>query len=88
MPPDRHNSQEVIFEFITLGHSVKASAVHVATGIEVSVVGPASSPQKELQRIALQKLKQRIERERRKSRTNSGDHGGDDGSNPGGGIIA
>lgn len=57
-------SREVIFEFIPMGGSVKATAVDVLTGVEVSVVGPSdSSAQKELERIALQKLLQRLVRE-------------------------
>lgn len=56
--------REVIFEFIPLGGTVKASAIDVLTGIEVSVVGPATPAARgELQRIALAKLKQRLARE-------------------------
>ena len=58
---DGGGGREVIFEFIPMGSSVKASAIDVATGIEVSVVGPATpSARAELQRIALMKLKQRL----------------------------
>ena len=47
-----------------MGGSVKASAVDVLTGIEVSVVGPATpAARAELQRIALMKLKQRLAKE-------------------------
>ncbi|MFZ3033922.1 MAG: hypothetical protein WA138_07915 [Parvibaculum sp.] len=76
MPPEGENKtpsqpsgsagggREVIFEFIPLGGSVKASAIDVLTGIEVSVVGPATLASRgELQRIALTKLKQRLARE-------------------------
>lgn len=57
-------SREVIFEFIPMGNSVKATAVDVLTGVEVSVVGPADpSSQRELERIALRKLLQRLVRE-------------------------
>ena len=56
--------REVIFEFIPLGSSVKATAIDVLTGIEVSVVGPATPAARgELQRIALMKLKQRLAKE-------------------------
>ena len=51
---------EVFFEFTAIGRSVKVSALDAATGIEVSVVGPASASQADLQRLALQKLKARI----------------------------
>jgi hypothetical protein len=51
---------EVYFEFTAIGRTVKVSALDAATGIEVSVVGPASASQADLQRLALQKLKARI----------------------------
>lgn len=56
--------REVIFEFIPMGGGVKATAVDVLTGIEVSVIGPAGPVgQRELERVALMKLKQRLVRE-------------------------
>ena len=51
---------EVYFEFTALGTSVKVAAIDAATGIEVSVVGPARASQADLQRLALQKLKARL----------------------------
>jgi hypothetical protein len=51
---------EVFFEFTAIGRTVKVSAVDAATGVEVSVVGPASASRLELQRVALQKLKARL----------------------------
>ena len=48
---------EVYFEFTAIGASVKVAAIDAATGIEVSVVGPARAAQADLQRLALQKLK-------------------------------
>ncbi len=64
-PPGKNGgSREVIFEFTPIGGSVKVTAIDVATGIEVAVVGPAAaSSQRELERIALQKLLHRMERE-------------------------
>jgi hypothetical protein len=57
-------SREVIFEFTPIGGSVKVTAVDVATGIEVSVVGPAGpASHRELERIALLKLQQRLGRD-------------------------
>lgn len=46
----------MLFEFTALGSSVKVSAVDVESGVEVSIIGPAHAPPKELQRVALQKL--------------------------------
>jgi hypothetical protein len=51
---------EVFFEFTAIGRTVKVSALDGATGIEVSVVGPATAAQADLQRLALQKLRARI----------------------------
>ena len=52
--------REVCFEFTTIGRTVKVSAIDVASGLEVSVVGPATASRADLQRLALQKLKTRL----------------------------
>jgi hypothetical protein len=51
---------EVYFEFVAIGRQVKVSAIDAASGIEVSVIGPASASQADLQRLALQKLQARL----------------------------
>lgn len=51
----------VIFEFIPLGNAVKVSAVDTATGVEVSIVGPANAPRDHLETVALKKLRWRLE---------------------------
>lgn len=48
---------QVIFEFISIGQSVKVSAIDVATGTEVSIVGAASATDAELKDVAYQKLR-------------------------------
>lgn len=53
----------VYFERIEIGASAKLVAVDAATGIEVTVIGPANTPQAALQKLALAKLKARIARE-------------------------
>src|SRR6185312_42699 len=35
--------REIIFEFVRVGGSVKVTALDVASGVEVSIVGPASA---------------------------------------------
>ncbi|HMK81819.1 MAG TPA: serine hydroxymethyltransferase [Xanthobacteraceae bacterium] len=55
--------RDVFFEFIAIGASVKVTAIDSQTGIEVSIVGPASAAQADLERLALQKLKARLARE-------------------------
>ena len=58
------NSDDVYFEFVAIGHSVKITAIHAASGVEVSVTGPASAARSDLERLALQKLVARLGRER------------------------
>lgn len=55
---------EVYLEFRPVGQQVKVSAIDAATGIEVSVFGPASTSQEDLKRIAVRKLQRRIEQEK------------------------
>ena len=50
---------EVIIELTRNGPYLKCSAIHVATGVEVSAVGPVAEP-KGLERIALAKLKRAL----------------------------
>jgi hypothetical protein len=57
---DLSNSNEVYFELIAIGHSVKVTAIHAASGTEVSVVGPASAARSDLERLAIQKLAARL----------------------------
>ncbi|WP_453977894.1 DUF6898 family protein [Brevundimonas sp. Marseille-Q4549] len=51
---------EVIVEFVRNGPYVKCSAIHVATGREVSAMGPANEP-KSVERIAIAKLRRVLE---------------------------
>ena len=50
---------EVIIERVRNGAFLKCSAIHVATGVEASAVGPANEPWG-LERIALAKLKRAL----------------------------
>ena len=52
-------SGEVVVEFTRNGAYVKCSAIHVASGREVSAIGPANEP-KAVERIALAKLKRAL----------------------------
>lgn len=47
---------EYIIEFQQHGTSVKVSAVDTATMTEVSIIGPSTAGQQELERLAVQKL--------------------------------
>jgi len=53
---------EVYFEFTQIGSVVKVAAIDAATGVEVTVIGPAAASQSELQQLALAKLKARLAR--------------------------
>jgi len=64
VPPRGENQREVIFEFITHGQSTKVTAVDVNTGVEVSIIAPAMTPQTELRHFALQKLKMMLAKEK------------------------
>lgn len=48
---------EIIIEFIEVGQSVKVSAVDVASGVEVSIIGPVSATREQLEQTAVAKLK-------------------------------
>lgn len=50
---------EVLVEFVRNGPYVKCSAVHAATGIEVSAMGPAAEP-RAVERVAIAKLKRAL----------------------------
>ena len=51
---------EIFFEFTAIGRNVKVTAIHAASGTEVSVMGPASAARSDLERLALQKLLARL----------------------------
>jgi hypothetical protein len=55
--------REVFFEFIAIGSTVKVVAIDAATGTEVSVIGPVSAAQADLEQLAVGKLKARLARE-------------------------
>ena len=48
--------KEIYVDFITLGNSVKATAIDPETGQEASIVGPANAPRSVLAENARKKL--------------------------------
>ena len=54
--------REIYFEHVVIGNAVKVSAVDSKSGTEVSISGPRSASQAELERVALQKLMRAMER--------------------------
>ena len=53
--------REVLFEFTAVGAVMKVAAIDAATGIEVTVMGPASASRADLRKLALAKLRKRLE---------------------------
>ncbi len=49
-------AKEIYVEFVVLGNTVKATAIDPETGVEASIVGPASAPQSVLAENARRKL--------------------------------
>lgn len=54
--------REVLFEFTAVGTVMKVAAIDAATGIEVTVMGPVHAARADLQKLALAKLRRRLER--------------------------
>jgi hypothetical protein len=54
------NLGEVILELTRNGFYLKCSAIHAATGREVSAIGPADQPEA-LKRVAVAKLRRALE---------------------------
>lgn len=55
--------REVIFEFLSIGNSVKVTAFDTETLTEVSIVGPVTASEKQLRATALRKLEYVLERQ-------------------------
>ncbi|TNE60658.1 MAG: hypothetical protein EP335_18675 [Alphaproteobacteria bacterium] len=60
----------VIFEFIPIGNSVRVSAVCTRTGREVSIVGDRRTSQRDLEAVALRKLRYVMNRDAEKQAGN------------------
>ena len=54
------NPDGYLIEFITIGNSVKVSAIDPQTGIEVSIVGPVHATEAQLTHNAVRKLRRRL----------------------------
>ncbi|HEC00557.1 MAG TPA: hypothetical protein ENI91_02570 [Sphingomonadales bacterium] len=55
---------EYLVEFIQVGSYMKVSAVDPVSGREVSIVGPASASRNQLTRVAVNKLKYVLAKEK------------------------
>ncbi|HWV51291.1 DUF6898 family protein [Pseudorhodoplanes sp.] len=54
--------REVLFEFTAVGSVMKVAAIDAETGVEVTVMGPVHASRADLQKLALAKLRRRLER--------------------------
>ncbi len=50
------SARNYLVEFISIGNSVKVSAIDPISGVEVSIVGPVTASQADLTRVAVRKL--------------------------------
>jgi hypothetical protein len=48
--------EEVLIEFVILGNVARVTAIHVASGTEVAIVGPANAPRFTLEAAVSRKL--------------------------------
>jgi hypothetical protein len=62
MMGDKEPLGEVLFEFVRQGAYMRVSALHAASNIEVTIMGPATAPQAALRQTALQKLRYVLEK--------------------------
>ena len=58
------SQDEIFVEFVMQGNVVKATAIHAASGVEASIVGPANAPRATLADAALRKLKYVMEKKK------------------------
>ncbi len=63
--PNEPDLGEVYLEMFSIGGTLKVSAIHVATGVEVSSMAPANAARADVQRLMLSKLRARLKREGR-----------------------
>lgn len=54
---------EIIFEYVPADGLLRLNVVHVATGVEVSLFGPAGAAGRELEQLGRAKLRYRLIRE-------------------------
>lgn len=55
------HDDEVLFEFVQLGHQMRVAAIHEPTGTEVVVITPLNAHRGHMQRLALAKLRRKLE---------------------------
>ena len=81
-------SGEIYIEYKQVGQAMKVIAVDAATGTEVTIMGPASAAQTDLQRIAVRKLQAQLEKDSGKGKAEPDDDTGEGGPPGSKGWIA
>lgn len=64
--PDQKRTAEAIIEFRRIGNSVKVSAIDAETLVEVSIVAPATSSEREMTATVMKKLQYVLARQNMK----------------------
>ena len=64
MGADTPQPGEIYVQFQQVGKAIKVIAVDAATGTEVTVMGPTSASQSDLEALAVRKLEARLQKER------------------------
>ncbi len=59
-----NDSGEYLVEFIQVGSYMKVSAIDAVSGREVSIVGPANASRTQLSKVAINKLKYVLAKEK------------------------
>ncbi len=54
----------VLFEFVQLGQQMRVAAIDEATGTEVVVIAPLNAARGHMERLALAKLRRKLEADR------------------------
>lgn len=62
--PSEPQGSEIYIEFKQIGQYIKVTAIDSVTGMEASIVGDAKASQAELKRLAAQKLKYVLEKQK------------------------
>ncbi len=52
---------EVLFEFTRVGAQLRVSAIDPRTGTEVVIVAPANAPRSQIQKVAMAKLRRKLD---------------------------
>ncbi len=54
---------DILFEFVQIGQQMRVAAIDEATGIEVVVITPLNATKLQMQRLAMAKLKRKLEQQ-------------------------